>query len=65
MKAKWKRFREIIGDPNMPMVEKYGRLIAHIEKIEAELRERLVPNHLAGLDDFIRSTFIKEILGIE
>lgn len=39
MKAKWERLHEIIGDPNMTMAEKYGRLIAHIEKIEAELRE--------------------------
>ena len=64
MKNDFERFHEIIADSKMEIAEKYGRMVAHLEKIEKELRQmiNLKINGIFILNQDQRN-ILKEILG--
>ena len=64
MKNNFERFHEIIADSKMEIAEKYGRMVAHLEKIEKELRQmiNLKINGIFILNQDQRN-ILKEILG--
>ena len=70
MKNDFERFHKIIADSKMEIAEKYGRMVAHLEKIEKELREiKNAPEDYCDLFDELDDAesliqeLIRQILG--